>query len=128
MEVKGNASDPAFRKWQLDVLPGGDANAASFLALGETPGEFSVPIDTTAYPNGEHALRLRVVRADSNYDEYITKFTIANAAPKAQAFAAGRYLAQGSPLPPHVVQFNKDGTFAALGSPVTFILLEGRLG
>jgi hypothetical protein len=62
----------------LDVLPGGDANRAIFLALGQTPGEFSQKVDTTAFPNGEHALRLRVVRGDGNYDEYITKFVIAN--------------------------------------------------
>ena len=78
VELKGYAADPNFAKWQLDVLPGGDANAAIFLALGETPGEFSYKVDTTAFPNGEHALRLRVVRSDSNYDEYVTKFVIAN--------------------------------------------------
>ena len=78
VDVKGYASDPSFMKWQLDVLPGGDANAAIFLATGDTPGEFSYTVDTTAFPNGEHALRLRVVRADSNYDEYVTKFTVAN--------------------------------------------------
>ena len=41
VDVKGYASDPSFKKWQLDVLPGGDANAAIFLATGDTPGEFS---------------------------------------------------------------------------------------
>ena len=77
-ELKGYASDPNFWKWQLDVLPGGDADAAIFLGVGETPGEFSYMIDTTAFPNGEHALRLRVVRADGNYDEYVTKFLLEN--------------------------------------------------
>jgi uncharacterized surface protein with fasciclin (FAS1) repeats len=78
VELKGYAADPNFAKWQLDVLPGGDADAAIFLGLGETPGEFSYKVDTTAFPNGEHALRLRVVRNDGNYDEYATKFVIAN--------------------------------------------------
>ncbi len=77
-EIKGYAADPAFAKWQLDVLPGGAEDAAIFLALGEMPGEFSYTVDTTAFPNGEHSLRLRVVRADANYDEYFLKFTIAN--------------------------------------------------
>jgi uncharacterized surface protein with fasciclin (FAS1) repeats len=81
-EVKGYASDPAFAKWQLDVLPGGAADGAIFLAVGEKPGEFSYTLDTNAFPNGEHALRLRVVRDDSNYSEYINKFTIANGAAK----------------------------------------------
>jgi uncharacterized surface protein with fasciclin (FAS1) repeats len=78
--VTGYASDPNFAKWQLDVLPGGAADAAIFLAFGEEAGEFSVDVDTTNFPDGEHALRLRVVRSDSNYDEYVTKFTVANAA------------------------------------------------
>ena len=39
--IKGYASDPSFSKWQLDLLPGGDGNAAIFLALGEKPGELS---------------------------------------------------------------------------------------
>jgi uncharacterized surface protein with fasciclin (FAS1) repeats len=85
--VQGYANDPAFAKWQLDVLPGGAADAAIFLALGEKPGEFSYTLDTNAFPNGEHALRLRVVRTDSNYNEYINKFTIANGAAKPAATA-----------------------------------------
>jgi hypothetical protein len=122
VEVKGNATDPNFARWQLDVLPGGDANAPIFLAVGETPGAFSYVADTTAFPNGEHALRLRVVRTDGNYDEYITKFTIANAAGKAQAFAPGKYLRQGSP--DRALQFNKDGTFVPLLLPDNIHLAE----
>ena len=76
--IKGYASDPSFSKWQLDLLPGGDANAAIFLALGENPGELSYTLDTTGLPNGEHAFRLRVVRPDGNYTESVSKFVIAN--------------------------------------------------
>ena len=90
VDVKGYASDPSFARWQLDVLPGGDANAAIFLATGDKPGEFSYTVDTTAFPNGEHALRLRVVRADSNYSEYVTKFSIANGEAKRAAADARR--------------------------------------
>ena len=85
VEVAGYANDPAFSKWQLDVLPGGAADGAIFLAVGDKPGEFSYSLDTTALPSGEHALRLRVVRNDSNYSEYINKFTIANSAAPAPA-------------------------------------------
>ena len=45
--------------------------------MGEKPGEFTYTLDTTNLPAGEHALRLRVVRSDSNYDEYVTRFIIA---------------------------------------------------
>jgi hypothetical protein len=78
VEVKGNANDPSFSKWQLDLLPGADPNAAIFLALDSKPGQFSYMLDTTAWPNGKHALRLRVVRPDGNYSEYVTPFSIAN--------------------------------------------------
>ena len=47
-------------------------------------------MDTTQYPDGDHAFSLRLVKADSNYDEQIVNFTIANAgAPAATAPAAG---------------------------------------
>ena len=51
---------------------------AVFLAVGDQQGDLSYTLNTVGLPNGEHALRLRVVRDDSNYDEYITKFVIAN--------------------------------------------------
>ena len=78
VDVKGNANDPSFSKWQLDLLPGADPNAAIFLALDTKPGQFSYMLNTTPYPNGKHALRLRVVRPDGNYSEYVTPFSIAN--------------------------------------------------
>jgi hypothetical protein len=86
VEIKGNANDPKFSRWQLDLLPGAKADAAIFLATDTKSGEFSYTLDTTLYPNGDHALRLRVVRPDGNYDEYITKVTIAN--PVSKSFVA----------------------------------------
>ena len=88
--VEGYADSPNFDKWQLDVLPGANSEAAIFAALGETAGKFSYSLDTTAFPDGDHALRLRVVRSDGNYDEYTTKVTVANAAavPAAKPAAA----------------------------------------
>ncbi len=84
VDVKGYASSPNFSKWQLDLLPAGKADAAIFLALGQNPGEFSYSLDTTNLPAGEHALRLRVVRTDGNYDEYPTNFVIGAAKPTAK--------------------------------------------
>jgi hypothetical protein len=77
VEITGYANNADFMKWQLDLLPGGNANQAAFLAFGEKPGQFTYTLDTTGLPAGQHALRLRVVRNDSNYDEYVTNFTIA---------------------------------------------------
>jgi len=81
VEVKAVADDPDFMKWQLDVLPFQNADQAIFLAVGEEAASSPTvvaTIDTTAFPNGEHDLRLRVVRSDSNYDEYFVTINIDN--------------------------------------------------
>jgi uncharacterized surface protein with fasciclin (FAS1) repeats len=88
VDVKGTAGGPDFSKWQLDLLPGGDPNAAIFLALGNAPGAVAYTLDTTKWPDGAHALRLRSVRSNGNYDESVAKFTIANKAKVAAAATA----------------------------------------
>ncbi len=75
------ADHPEFRKWQLDFLFWGDPAQASFLGVGEAAQPEPVAlqtIDTSLYPDGQHALRLRVVRKDQNYDEYFTPIIVAN--------------------------------------------------
>lgn len=81
VQVVAVAQGPDFAKWQLDLLPAGDAERAIFLALGEVPAPAPSPLaafDSTAYPDGPYALRLRVVRRDGNYDEYHTPVVLAN--------------------------------------------------
>lgn len=88
--IQGIADDPAFLKWQLDLLPEGKAEQANFLALGRssrpTVATFT-SLDTTLYPDGEYVLRLRVVREDTNYNEYFTAVTIdnSNTAPREES-------------------------------------------
>ncbi len=82
--IKGIADDPNFGKWQLDLLAGGDPNQVVFLDHGFSPnktGRTFTQLDTTAFPNGTHRLRLRVVRRDANYDESFIWITINNLAP-----------------------------------------------
>jgi hypothetical protein len=80
VDVTGYADDPDFDKWDLFVLPGGDESAKIFLAQGTEAGEFTVTIDTTNFPDGDHVFSLRVVNAtNGNYTEYLVPFTIANA-------------------------------------------------
>ena len=80
--LEGVAQHPDFRKWQLDLLLDGDEDNVIFLAVGEEPAwaptQMVEALDTTIYPNGNHRLRLRVVRSDTNYDEYFTSLTIRN--------------------------------------------------
>ena len=82
IELAGVAQHADFRKWQLDLLLDGDADNVIFLAVGEEqlwePTPLVEALDTTIYPNGDHRLRLRVVRSDTNYDEYFTNITFRN--------------------------------------------------
>lgn len=84
VNVEGVAVHPTFRKWQLDLLVNGDPAHAAFLAVGENqlPSASSLTAwDTSLYPNGNHALRLRVVHSNLNYDEYYTPVVVHNASP-----------------------------------------------
>lgn len=84
VRVQGIADHPTFRKWQLDILPGGDANRASFVAFSSVPtpqqGQL-VQLDTLRFANGDYQLRLRVVHSNMNYAEYFRNFTIDNSDP-----------------------------------------------
>lgn len=73
LAIFGTATHPTFRKWQLDLLLGGDAQQAVFLAMGEEPVPAPAQlatVESAAFPPGEHQLRLRVVHSNLNYDEY----------------------------------------------------------
>jgi peptidoglycan/xylan/chitin deacetylase (PgdA/CDA1 family) len=79
--VTGVAVSSEFQKWQLDLLPFGNEAQTVFLALGETSLPTASELlqwNTALYPNGSHLLRLRVVRKDGNYDEFMTPVTISN--------------------------------------------------
>jgi hypothetical protein len=67
--------------WQLDILLNNDTNKPTFVAIKRKPQVTAgvlARIDTTKYPDGEHTLRLRVVRVGANYDEYFVKINIKN--------------------------------------------------
>ncbi|MBI5031578.1 MAG: hypothetical protein HZB51_13705 [Chloroflexi bacterium] len=79
--IKGFANDPIFRKWQLDLLAGGDENQASFLERGASLDEAErtfTQLNTTTFPDGTYLLRLRVVGQDGQYDSYYSWITIDN--------------------------------------------------
>jgi hypothetical protein len=86
--VAGYANSPNFNRWQLDLLPGGKTGQPMFLSLGNAPGAFTYNLNTTSFQPGDYQLRLRVVRNDSNYDEYFSKVTFA-AAPSKPAISPG---------------------------------------
>jgi hypothetical protein len=73
------ANHPEFVKWQLDLMI--NASQEIFLSVGDWAAPQPSQLftwDTALYPNGDHLLRLRVVRRDYNYDEYFAPVTISN--------------------------------------------------
>ena len=79
VKVVGYANTENFLKWQLDLLPGGKADQAIWLANGLVPGAFTYDLVTGPFPAGRYDLRLRAVKMNGNYDEYINKLTFAGA-------------------------------------------------
>ena len=73
--LKANFPGSPYVRWDLFILPGGNDSGKIWVASGDQAGEATLSLDTTQYPNGEHAFSLRLVKADSNYDEQIVKFT-----------------------------------------------------
>ncbi|MFN8440193.1 MAG: phosphate ABC transporter substrate-binding protein [Caldilineaceae bacterium] len=81
VDVSGIATTANFNRWQVDVLLNESDQSASFIGTGtnELKGAGKLlSLDTTKLPNGIHTLRLRVVRADTNYSEYRTTIIVQN--------------------------------------------------
>lgn len=79
--VRGIANHSEFKKFQLDLLLFGVEEDATFIhrASGRKVRVSNLTaFDSSKYPDGEHRLRLRVVRDGMNYDEYFTTLVIDN--------------------------------------------------
>ncbi len=85
--LEGSATHPQFQKYELHYGPEPNPND-QWTPVGGSP--FSVPVvqgrlalwDTTIIPDGLYSLRLRLVRADGNYDEYFVRgIQLANSRP-----------------------------------------------
>jgi peptidoglycan/xylan/chitin deacetylase (PgdA/CDA1 family) len=122
--VTGVAQSADFSKWQLDLLPAGDAGRAVFLAVGETASAAAASLaqlDSAHFPDGAYTLRLRVVRRDGNYDEHFTPITIANTTP-----VAG--LPPAASSPPRLVNSRAAAlglaTHTASGQPILYLTFD----
>lgn len=76
--VEGSATHPQFQKYEIHFGP--EPNPGDqWTPIAGSP--FTVPVvqgrlglwDTTIIPDGIYSLRLRIVRLDGNYDEYIVR-------------------------------------------------------
>jgi hypothetical protein len=85
--VEGSATHPQFQKYELHYGPEPNPNDQWTPVVGSP---FTVPVvqgrlalwDTTIIPDGLYSLRLRLVRADGNYDEYFVRgIQLANSKP-----------------------------------------------
>ena len=88
VEVTAVFPGSPYVRWDLFILPGGDDSGKIWVATGSDAGEATLSLDTTKYPDGDHAFSLRLVREDSNYDEQIVNFTIDNSGARAAAAPA----------------------------------------
>jgi hypothetical protein len=85
--IEGSATHTQFQKYEIHYGP--EPNPGDqWIPIGGSP--FTVPVvqgrlglwDTTVIPDGLYSLRLRVVRADGNYDEYhVRGIQVANTRP-----------------------------------------------
>jgi peptidoglycan/xylan/chitin deacetylase (PgdA/CDA1 family) len=119
--VAGVAQGPDFARWQLDLLPGGDAGRATWLGAGETPAAAASPLlafDSARFADGAYTLRLRVVRGDGNYDEFFTPITVANSLPAPAA----------RPATPRLVSNRAAAlglaTHTAAGQPILYLTFD----
>lgn len=81
VDVTGIATIASFNRWQVDVLANESDQSAIFIGTGtnelKSAGKL-LSLDTTKLPNGIHTLRIRVVRADTNYVEYRSTIVVQN--------------------------------------------------
>jgi hypothetical protein len=76
--IEGSATHPQFQKYEVHFSAEANPND-EWQPVGGSP--FGVPVvqgrlalwDTTVIPDGLYSLRLRIVRADGNYDEYYVR-------------------------------------------------------
>lgn len=92
VSIEGTATHPEFQKYEVRLAAGLNPNVSDGqwirLNISESPvvnGQLAV-WDTTAVPDGAYIMRLRVVRLDSNYQDFdIAPINVANTAPPTAA-------------------------------------------
>jgi hypothetical protein len=89
IRINGVANDPAFQKWEIELLRNKDPNRVMLMAKGERPvlisGILAPLVDTTQFPDGVHQLRLRIFRWNGTYTDYLTDIVIDNTRQRTEA-------------------------------------------
>lgn len=100
--VKGLADAPDFAEWRLDLLSNGDPTAANQIARSQkrfTKEDTLAKWDTSELPDGQYALRLRVLRTNGQYDESIVSVQLNNTNPPSPPPAPARAPAAAKVIP-----------------------------
>lgn len=86
--ISGTASHPEFDYYKVEYAPGANPKDDQWILIGSThtapvvDGLLETWHTTGLVPDGTYSVRLRVVRRDGNYGEYIVRqITVANAVP-----------------------------------------------
>lgn len=85
IEIRGTAAHPEFWKYELAAAPFGTQNWFN-LGVSETSVQNGVlgRWDTNTVTDGTYSLRIRIVKRDGNYDEYLVqRVLVGNTAPEA---------------------------------------------
>lgn len=107
--ISGTASHPEFDYYKVEYAPGANPRDDQWVLIGSThaapvvDGLLETWHTLNLVPDGTYSLRLRVVRRDGNYDEYIARqITVANAVPTETPTPAATATPTrtSSPLPP----------------------------
>ena len=102
--IKGTATSANFWKYEIHYAPEPNPTDQWMLVgdvheLQVTDGRLET-WDTSLAPDGTYSLRLRVVRADGNYDEYyVRQISVANAQPKETETPTATPTPAASPTP-----------------------------
>jgi hypothetical protein len=140
--IEGSATHPQFQTYEIHFGP--EPNPGNqWTPIAGSP--FSVPVvqgrlglwDTTIIPDGIYSLRLRLVRLDGNYDEYIVRGiqvlntqptdtpTVASPTPRPTSTDVPTALPSDTPEPPVDVPFQNVSDAACWGAGITVAVFVG---
>lgn len=123
--IMGSADHPQFLKYEVayapEPNPGGEWSLIGSVHQSPVEGAALEHWDTTGLADGVYSLRLRVVRQDSNYDEFFVRGIILSSAPAAtpvpQTMDTVTPTVTPTPLPPTPTIIIEQPTFAPTPTP-----------
>lgn len=100
VSLRGSATDAHFNRFEIYAAPSGSEQWSYVGGQSQTLIETELWYwDTTVWPDGQYDLRMRVVRADSNYNEYFVHNLAVRNGPRSGAAATATATPTATPRP-----------------------------